>query len=133
MESAQNALVNIVGGKKEIIKKLMDFAVSPAFSIKMRSNSFDTLKRLAMRNGNFLTEYAGKNKGKYDRLTAELIRYGYFTPKDYSKNVLKVLADSRDEITRANAIESIGILKIDLGGILIKALKGNFFVLSAAV
>ncbi len=133
IESVQNALIKVVSGKKEIIKKLMDFAASQSFSIKMRSNSFDTLKRIAMLDGNFLIEYAGKNKGKYDRLVAELIRYGYFVPKDFPKEVLKILSGSRDEITRANAIESIGILKIDLGGVLIKALNGSFFVLSAAV
>jgi HEAT repeat protein len=133
VELVQNALINTVSGKKEMIKKLMDYAASPLFSIKLRSNSFDTLKQLALRSGNFLTDYVGKNKGKYDRLAAELMRYGRFTPPDFPKGALKILADSRDEITRANAVESIGILKIDLGNILIKALSGNFFVLSAAV
>ncbi len=132
-ELAQNALVNIVPGKKELIKKLMDSAASPSFSIKLRSNSFDTLKQLALQNGNFLVDYAGKNNGKYDRITAELMRYGRFTPPDFPKNTLKIFANSGDEITKANAIESIGILKINLGNILIKALSGNFFVLSAAI
>ncbi len=133
VESAQSALLNIVRGKKELIKILMDSAASPYFSIKLRSNSFDTLKRLSMRNGNFLADYAGKNSGKYDRITAELMRYGRFTPPDFPKKALKALANSKDEITMANAIESSGILKIDLGNILLKALKGNFFALSAAV
>jgi hypothetical protein len=133
VESAQNALVNNVHGKKELVKMLMDSTVSPALSIKLRSNSFDALKRLAMRNGNFLVDYAGKNNGKYDRIIAELMRYGKFTPPDYPEKALKILAKSKDEITMANAIESAGILKIDLGNILFKALKGDFFVLSAAV
>ena len=133
VEFVQNALVNIVRGEKEVIKKLMDSAASPSFSIRLRSNSFDVLKQLAMRNGNFLADYAGKNSGKYDRITAELMRYGRFTPPDFPKKVLKALANSKDEITMANAIESSGILKIDLGNILLKALKGNFFALSAAV
>ena len=133
VELTQNALVNIVRGKKELIKKLMDSAASSSFSIKFRSNSFDALKQLAMRNGNFLADYAGKNSGKYDRITAELMRYGHFTPPDLPKKALKALANSKDEITMANAIESSGILKIDLGNILFKALKGNFFAFSAAV
>ncbi|MCL4428798.1 MAG: HEAT repeat domain-containing protein, partial [Deltaproteobacteria bacterium] len=133
VESAQNALVNTVSGGKELVKMLMDSAVSPVFSIKLRSNSFDALKRLAMRNGNFLVDYAGKNNGKYDRIIAELMRYGQFNPADYPEKALKALAKSKDEITVANAIESGGILKIDLGNVLFKALKGGFFVLSAAV
>lgn len=133
VESVQNALANIVRGEKELIKKLMDSAASPSFSIRLRSNSFDVLKQLAMRNGNFLADYAGKNSGKYDRITAELMRYGRFTPPDFPKKALKALANSKDEITMANAIESSGILKIDLGNILFKALKGNFFALSAAL
>ena len=133
VESVQNALANIVRGEKELIKKLMDSAASPSFSIRLRSNSFDVLKQLAMRNGNFLADYAGKNSGKYDRITAELMRYGRFTPPDFPKKALKALANSKDEITMANAIESGGILKIDLGNILFKALKGNFFALSAAL
>ncbi len=133
VESAQNALVNNVHGKKELVKMLMDSTVSPTLSIKLRSNSFDALKRLTMRNGNFLVDYAGKNNGKYDRIIAELMRYGKFTPPDYPEKALKILAKSKDEITMANAIESAGILKIDLGNILFKALKGDFFVLSAAV
>ncbi|MHB8231588.1 MAG: HEAT repeat domain-containing protein [bacterium] len=136
-ELAQNAIVNICSGKnsekKELVKKLMDAASSSSFSIKLRSNSFDTLKQIALQNGNFLMDYAGKNNGRYDRIVAEIIRYGSFTPKNFPKNVLKTLADSGDEITKANAIESIGILKINLGNVLIKALSGNFFVLSAAI
>ena len=133
VELTQNALVNIVHGKKELIKKLMDSAASSSFSIKFRSNSFDALKQLAMRNGNFLADYAAKNSGKYDRIIAELMRYGRFTPPDLPKKALKALANSKDEITMANAIESSGILKIDLGNILFKALNGNFFTFSAAV
>ncbi|MHB1697330.1 MAG: HEAT repeat domain-containing protein [bacterium] len=132
-ELAQNAIVRMVSGKKELVKKLMDAAASSSFSIKLRSNSFDTLKQIALQDGNFLIDYAGKNNGKYDRIIAEIIRYGRFTPPDYPKAALKSLANSGDEITRANAIESIGILKISLGNVLIKALSGNFFVLSAAV
>ncbi len=133
VESAQNAIVGIRSGKKQLIKKLMDTAVSSSFSIKSRSNSFDTLKRIAMKDGNFLAGYAGKNNGKYDRVVAEIIRYGNFTPKDYPKKVLILLSRSGDEITRANALESIGILKLKLGKILVKALNDSFFVLSAAV
>ncbi|MHB1661275.1 MAG: HEAT repeat domain-containing protein, partial [bacterium] len=132
-ELAQNAIVRMVSGKKELVKKLMDAAASSSFSIRLRSNSFDTLKQIALQDGNFLIDYAGKNNGKYDRIVAEIIRYGSFTPPDYPKAALKTLAKSEDEITRANAIESIGILKISLGNVLIKALSGNFFVLSAAV
>ena len=133
VESAQNALADTVRGKKELVKMLMDSAASPSFSIKLRSNSFDALKRLAVRDGNFLADYAGKNNGRYDRIIAELMRYGKFTPPDYPEKALKILAKSKDEITMANAVESAGILKIDLGNILFKALKGDFFVLSAAV
>jgi|GEM_PF-3390614 len=133
VESALNALTDTAGGKNELVKMLLDSVASASFSIKLRSNSFDALKRLAMRDGNFLADYAGKNNGKYDRIIAELMRYGKFTPPDYPKKALKTLAKSKDEITMANAIESAGILKIDLGNILLKALKGDFFVLSAAV
>ena len=137
-EFAQDAIIKGTEGqdKKELVKKLMDTAVSLDIGIRLRSNAFDVLKRLAMHDGNFLIDFAGKNKGKYDRITAELIRYGKFDPADLPKEVLKTLASSSDEITKANAMESIGILKINLGGLLIKSLKevkSNFFVLSAAV
>lgn len=137
-ELAQNTIVRMISdknisGKKELIKKLMDTAVSSSLGIRLRSNAFDTLKQITLQNGNFLIDYVGKNKGKYDRFVAEIIRYGSFTPPDYPKAALKILANSGDEITRANAVESIGILKIDLGNVLIKALSGNFFVFSAAV
>ena len=137
-EYVQDAIINEIEGrgKKELVKKLMDTAVSSDIGIRLRSNAFDVLKRLAMHDGNFLIYFAGKNKGKYDRITAELIRYGKFNPADLPKEVLKTFASSSDEITKANALESIGILKIDLGGILIKSVKeakSNFFVMSAAV
>ena len=137
-EYAQNAIRKEISGqdKSELIKELMDTAVSSDIGIRLRSNSFDMLKQLAMQDGNFLIYFAGKNKGKYDRITAELIRYGKFVPADLPKEVLKILAVSPDEITKANALESIGILKINLGGVLIKSIKeskSNFFVMSATV
>jgi hypothetical protein len=133
IEAVQNAVVNLIGEKEEIVKKLMDTAVSPSLCIRLRSNSFDILKHLAMRDGNFLSDYALKNGEKYGRITAELMRYGRFTTPDFPKDALKSLAASNDEITKANALESIGILKIDLGAVLIKALNENFFVLSSAL
>lgn len=135
VEFAQNAIVGtkVNSGKKGLIKKLMDVSVSVSFSIKLRSNSFDTLKRISTQNGNFLLDYAGKNSGKYDRIVAELIRYGNFKPRELPEKTLILLAGSGDEITRANAIESIGILKLNPGKLLVGALSDNFFVLSAAV
>ncbi len=135
VEFAQNAIVGTKAnsGKKGLIKKLMDVSVSVSFSIKLRSNSFDTLKRISTQNGNFLLDYVGKNSGKYDRIAAELIRHGNFKPRKLPEKTLIVLAGSSDEITRANAIESIGILKLNPGKLLVGALNDNFFVLSAAV
>lgn len=119
--------------KKGLIKKLFEVSVSSGSSIRIRSNSFDAIKQIAMKNGNFLADYFDKNKGKYNRIISELMRYGHFTPKNYPKSVLVKLSKAKDEITRANAIESIGLLKLKLGSVLIKSLDDTFFVSSSAI
>ena len=131
VEFAENTIVKL--NKKELVKKLFEISASSGSSIKIRSNSFDTIKQIAMKNGNFLVDYFDKNKGKYNKIISELMRYGHFTPKNYPKKVLVKLSKDKDEITRANAIESIGLLKFKLGSVLIKALDDTFFVSSSAI
>lgn len=116
-----------------LIKKLFETFASVECSVKARTEAFDAVKQIALRNGNFLADYADKNRGKYDRIISELMRYGNFTPKNYPKKVLAGLSKSKDEITRANAIESIGLLRFKLENILIHALDDTFFVSSAAI
>ena len=131
VEFAENTIIKLQ--EKGLIKKMFEISASSGSGIKIRSNSFDVIKQIAMKNGNFLTEYFNKSKGKYNRIISELIRYGNFTPKDYPKKVLAKLSKDKDEITRANAVESIGILKLKLDGVLIKALDDTFFVSSSAI
>ncbi|RZD14521.1 MAG: HEAT repeat domain-containing protein [Candidatus Acidulodesulfobacterium ferriphilum] len=131
VEFAENTIIKLQ--EKGLIKKLFEISASSGSGIKIRSNSFDVIKQIAMKNGNFLTEYFNKSKGKYNRIISELIRYGNFIPNDYPKRILVKLSKDKDEITRANAVESIGILKLKLDGVLIKALDDTFFVSSSAI
>ncbi|MCL4322283.1 MAG: HEAT repeat domain-containing protein [Deltaproteobacteria bacterium] len=131
VEFAENTIIKL--NEKGLIKKLFEISASSGSGIKIRSNAFDTIKQIAMKNGNFLTEYFDKKSGKYNRIISELVRYGNFTPNDYPKRILVKLSKDKDEITRANAIESIGILKLKLGSVLLKALDDTFFVSSSAI
>jgi len=115
------------------IKKLLGVFISSECSVKAKAEAFDALKQIALKNGNFLADYADKNTGKYDRIISELMRYGKFIPKNYPKKVLVRLSKSEDEITRANAIESIGLLRFRFKNVLINALGDTFFVSSAAI
>lgn len=136
VESARNAILEVAKnttGRKEIIKKLMDISSSSTFSIKARSNAFEILKDIAQGDGNFLIDFVGVKHGKFDRVVAEIMRYGVFTKPGNPKTAILALSESEDEIVRANAIESAGILKINPGNVLMRSLNDRFFVLSAAL
>lgn len=102
------------------------------YNVKMRSNAFNIIKNKAKINGNFLIDYCGNTDIKYKIFLSELLRFGNFTPRSLPSACLRKFCDDENEIVRANAVESVGFLKLKLVQTLKKALINDTFLVKAS-
>ncbi|MHB8281781.1 MAG: HEAT repeat domain-containing protein, partial [bacterium] len=131
-EIAFNALSGTSGSL--LLNDILFKIVTGNYNVKMRSNAFNIIKNKAKINGNFLIDYCGNTDIKYKIFLSELLRFGNFTPRSLPSACLRKFCDDENEIVRANAIESVGFLRLKLVQTLKKALiNGTFLVKASAI
>ena len=117
-----------------LLNNILFKIITGNYNVKMRSNAFNIIKNKAKINGNFLIDYCSNTDIKYKIFLSELLRFGNFTPSSLPSPCLRKFCDDENEIVRANAVESVGFLKLKLVQTLKKALiNGTFLVKASAI
>ncbi|MHB1680733.1 MAG: HEAT repeat domain-containing protein [bacterium] len=137
LDSNNHAATEIVsnalsGSPNPLLNNILFKIVAGNYTVKMRSNAFNIIKNKAKINGNFLIDYCNNTDVKYKIFLSELLRFGNFTPRSFPSICLRKLYTDKDEIVRANAVESVGFLRLKLVQTLKKALINDTFLVKAS-